>query len=231
MPFAGYETFDDCVSDNQDKDDPEAFCAWLEKEREVNMSKIERRYIPASLGIEERADGKAPVLKGLIPYNSQSEDLGGFREIFRPGSFSDTIRQDDVVGLFNHEPSLVLGRSSAGTLRFQDGDAGLIYVLEPPDTQVGRDLVTSVKRGDIKGTSFAFFVMDMTDEVWEKNGDMPIRNILRAKLSDVSPCTFPAYPESQVALRSLENWKASQEPVQRQLRARRQRLTELTVDS
>ena len=29
MPFAGYDSFSDCVSDNQSKEDPEAFCAWL----------------------------------------------------------------------------------------------------------------------------------------------------------------------------------------------------------
>lgn len=31
-PFAGYDDFDDCVSDNQDKDSPEGFCAWLHYE-------------------------------------------------------------------------------------------------------------------------------------------------------------------------------------------------------
>jgi len=29
-PFAGFDDFDGCVRENQDKEDPEAFCAWLE---------------------------------------------------------------------------------------------------------------------------------------------------------------------------------------------------------
>lgn len=32
MPFAGYDSFGACREDNQDKDDPEAFCAYLHKE-------------------------------------------------------------------------------------------------------------------------------------------------------------------------------------------------------
>ena len=32
MPFAGYEDFDACVRDHQDKDDPEAYCAKIEYE-------------------------------------------------------------------------------------------------------------------------------------------------------------------------------------------------------
>lgn len=32
MPYAGYDDFQDCVEQNQDKDDPEAFCAWLHHE-------------------------------------------------------------------------------------------------------------------------------------------------------------------------------------------------------
>jgi hypothetical protein len=32
MSFAGYKDFDDCVAQNQDKRDPKAFCAWLERQ-------------------------------------------------------------------------------------------------------------------------------------------------------------------------------------------------------
>jgi len=31
MPFGKYSSFDDCVSKNQDKENPEGFCAYLEK--------------------------------------------------------------------------------------------------------------------------------------------------------------------------------------------------------
>lgn len=31
-PFAGYESFDACVSDNQDANDPESYCARIHKE-------------------------------------------------------------------------------------------------------------------------------------------------------------------------------------------------------
>jgi hypothetical protein len=31
MPFAGYDDFDDCVRQNNELDDPQAYCAWLER--------------------------------------------------------------------------------------------------------------------------------------------------------------------------------------------------------
>jgi len=34
MPFAGYDDFDDCVSANSDKDDPDAYCAVIKREVE-----------------------------------------------------------------------------------------------------------------------------------------------------------------------------------------------------
>lgn len=230
MPFAGYEDFDECVQDNQDKDDPQAFCAWLEEQtRECDMNKLERRYVTnATLEVESREEGNAPVLRGVIPYNSLSVDLGGFREVFRPGAFSETIERDDIVGLFNHETSLILGRKSAGTLRFQDSESGLSYSLDLPDTQAGRDVMVSVRRGDIIGTSFAFLIDNCErDERWERGNEYATRNVLKARLMDVSPCTYPAYPDSTVALRSLEQWRQAQKPTARLLRQRRQRLTEL----
>ena len=36
MPFAGYKDFADCVAKNQDKSDPEAYCA-------VIMRKVEKK--------------------------------------------------------------------------------------------------------------------------------------------------------------------------------------------
>ena len=189
----------------------------------------ERRYVVTPVSLEMRADdGAAPQLKGLIPYDSLSLDLGGFREVLKPGAFSETIKNDDIVGLFNHESSLILGRSEAGTLSFQDTDKGLGYTLDLPDTQAGRDLQVSVKRGDIKGTSFSFWIKDMADEQWVRDGDSTIRNILRATLGDVSPVTFPAYPESQVDMRSFKEWER-QLYRQLHLRQRRQRLTEHTT--
>jgi HK97 family phage prohead protease len=50
----------------------------------------------------------------------------------------------------------VLGRNKSGTLRLSVDGIGLRYEIDPPDTQAARDLIESLRRGDVSGSSFAF---------------------------------------------------------------------------
>ena len=122
---------------------------------------------------------------------------------------------DDVRALFNHESSAILARSKGGkgSLAIGIDATGLWYEFEAPDTQVGRDLMTSLKRGDVDQSSFSFTVSQDGQEWTEtKDGDGPTvftRTINKvSRLYDVSPVTYPAYPDATVALRSLEQFRA-----------------------
>ena len=147
-------------------------------------------------------DGK-PVLRGYpAKFNVMSEDLGGFIENIAPGCFSEAIIDDDVRALFNHEAVYVLGRNRSGTLKLWEDDIGLAMELYPPDTQLVRDLVlTPIERGDITQMSFGF---ETVSDSWEWDKNPCVRTLLKARLYDVSPVTFPAYRQTEVALRSLE---------------------------
>lgn len=165
----------------------------------------ERRVIECELRVEERAD-KTPVLVGYAAvFGKRSVDLGGFTEEVAPGAFSKSIRADDVVALVDHDPSLILGRTSANTLTLSEDETGLRMEIDLPDTTVGRDLAVSVKRGDIKGASFGF--RTITDD-WNMQDGKSHRTLIEAQLRDVSPVTFPAYPDTSIAMRSLSDWKA-----------------------
>jgi HK97 family phage prohead protease len=178
---------------------------------------IESRFLPNA--IELRAEeNMTPRVRGYAAkYNSRSENLGGkshqFYEIIMPGAF-DNVLNDDVRALLNHESSAILARSKngEGSLKIGTDETGLWYEFEAPDTQIGRDLVTSLKRGDIDQSSFSFTV-DKDGESWEskQEGDGPVvhvRTITKvARLYDVSPVTYPAYPDATVALRSLEEFR------------------------
>lgn len=161
--------------------------------------KRERRF---EKGIELRQeDGKPTVIKGYAArFNSRSNNLGGFVEDIQPGAFTEAAVRDDVRALFNHDSNLILGRTKSGTLTLREDETGLHYEINPPDTSAGRDLVESIRRGDIDGSSFAFSV---EDDTWGKTEDgMPIRTLRKVALYDVSPVTFPAYPSSSVSVRS-----------------------------
>lgn len=179
---------------------------------------IERRYIEIDeaepLQIEERS-GHAPKIRGrAIVYNSRSKDLGGFTEIIDPGAFDHILSRQrpklDVVALWNHEASQLLGRTTSGTLRLIPDERGVAFELDPPDTTLGRDLMTLCRRGDIAGCSFAFTVDKDGERVDTGEDGSHTRHITRASgLFDVSLVTNPAYAATAVSVRSVEAAKAA----------------------
>ena len=133
-------------------------------------------------------------------FNKLSVPIFGFREKIAPGAFKKTIKKEDIRALFNHDDNFVLGRNTAGTLELKEDKKGLFTRTTPPDTQWAKDLMISIDRGDITGMSFQFRVV--TDE-WSTQDSTPIRILKEAKLYDISPVTFPAYPDTSVSVRAL----------------------------
>jgi HK97 family phage prohead protease len=166
------------------------------------MAERERRVVAGD--VEARAGdttGDRTLTGYAALYNSETRIGSHFREVIEPGAFRSAIaRQDDVRALFNHDSNFVLGRTKAGTLKLEEDERGLKYTVTLPDTQAGRDLWTSVQRGDVSQSSFAFSV---DAEEWrDKQADLPLRVVRDVHLFDVSPVTYPAYNETSVSARS-----------------------------
>lgn len=187
---------------------------------------LERRYFLTDCKIETRAAGEPKKIYGHAAlFNSLSQDLGGFREQIAPGAFTRAITEDDVRALFNHDANLILGRNISGTLKLMEDSRGLAFEITPPDTQAGRDIVTSIERGDISQNSFGFTTVK---DSWDKVGDGVVRTLIEVKLFDVSPVVYPAYLETDVAVRSfnkflekcsgLDDWKHELENRRNRLR-------------
>lgn len=169
---------------------------------------IERRIVSGSLSLRGVAD--APRLVGYAAvFHHDSELIGGsFIERIAPGAFKDSISTgDDVRALINHNPEKILGRTVSKTLMLREDDKGLHVTIDPPNTSYAKDLLESTKRGDISQMSFGFQVPPGGDR-WERgvNGRPDIRTLLKVKLFDVSPTTFPAYPDTDVAVRAHERF-------------------------
>ena len=177
---------------------------------------VERRYIPVSdLKVERRSgDNEKPKISGYAAvFGKWSEDLGGFREKIAKGAFTKALKASDPRALFNHDSNYVLGRKSAGTLDLKEDNKGLFMEIDPPDTQFARDLMVSIERGDITQQSFGFY-LSPDGEKWaeDKKTGAVTRTITEVEeLLDVSPVTFPAYPDTTVALRSLDKFKETDE--------------------
>jgi len=167
------------------------------------MQDIETRNIEDSelrIDIECRDTGDSPKITGYAArFGQWSSPIAGiFRERIDPAAFNKTVQESDIRALWNHNPDYVLGRNKAGTLSLSTNEHGLKMEISPPDTEWARDLVTSIKRGDVSGASFGF---EAVKDTW--NDSMDERTLNEVKLFDVSPVTYPAYPASSVKVRSL----------------------------
>ena len=177
---------------------------------------IEQRTYTGSIELRSETESDSEVkTQTLIGYasvfNQRSElILGEFYEMILPGAFDDVL-DHDVRALFNHDPSYVLGRTRSGTLKLSVDEHGLNYAIHLPNNTTIRDLVLEpIRRGDISQSSFGFRVASGGD-TWEKNGDQYIRAIHKVdRLFDVSPVTYPAYHNTDSALRSLDAFKKEQ---------------------
>lgn len=179
------------------------------------------------LNVEVRAD--KPVLKGYAARFNVPTDLGWFTERIAPGAFRRSLEAGaDVRALWNHSGTVPLGRRSAGTLRLQEDADGLAVEIDPPESRT--DVVEAIRRGDVTGMSFGFFVRE--DE-WAIRDGLKIRTLLDVDLIEVSPVIFPAYDSTEISLRNVEgaeaSWKARERMRQRiNAYARRGRVVSLS---
>jgi HK97 family phage prohead protease len=169
---------------------------------------IERRFLKSA---QIRADGDGHITGHAAVFNEEYVlwDGDNYRvvEKIKPGAFTRALKdKDDVRCLFNHDPNQVLGRSTSGTMKLKQDDVGLYFDCTPPDTQLGRDVVALIKRGDISGCSFAFMVSKETITEEEVNGKtVRTREIEEVDpLLDASPVTYPAYTGTDVNARAIE---------------------------
>ena len=155
-----------------------------------------------SAPIEVRADTRTAVGYAAV-YNSVADIGGYFNEQIAPGAFDATLG-GDIRALFDHNSAHVLGRTTAGTLRLASDSHGLAVEIDMPDTALARDLAVSMTRGDISGMSFGF---NVTKQTWDESGPVILRTIEAVELFEVSIVTFPAYDATDVAVRSLEQFR------------------------
>lgn len=162
--------------------------------RRLTVNQFELREGPAGDGMA--FSGYAAV------FNSDSEPLP-FTERILPGAFRKSLRSRNNVRMYlNHDSSMLLATTRAKTLRLEEDERGLKVDADLPDTTVGRDLSTLIKRGDVDSMSFGFSVPARGDK-WSDDGN--VRELKEVKLYEVSVVTgFPAYAATSASVRSLD---------------------------
>ena len=170
----------------------------------------EKRSITSELTVQ--TDSRLVEGYSLL-FNTESRDLGGFKETISPGALEGVIEQSDIFCLLNHQNDrgiLARSKNGKGSLILEIDERGLKYLFEAPKTALGDELLEYLKRGDITGSSFAFKVQE--DE-WEALDNGTYKRTIKKfdRLFDVSPVFNQAYEETTVARRSLEDIKKANE--------------------
>lgn len=136
-------------------------------------------------------------------FNSEYPLWEGASEIVKPGAFTNSV-SGDVRALINHDSSLVLGRTKAGTLALRQDERGLWGSIRINRDDVdAMNLYARVQRGDVDQCSFGF---DIKRETFVDLGGGKCRWEIEEvdPLYEVSVCTFPAYTETSVSARKQD---------------------------
>ena len=157
------------------------------------------REIPAQFEARSAEDG-TPIIEGYFAVFNSVYDMGnGMSESIAPGAFEKTI-SGDIRALINHDTTLVMGRTTAGTLELREDQHGLwgrIYI-NPKDTDA-MNAYARVERGDVTQCSIGF---DILSEETDFRDDGTIHwTIKEVELFEVSVCTFPAYESTAISAR------------------------------
>lgn len=177
------------------------------------MSERKRQVRSVPTEFTTREDGDNPAIEGYFAvFNSNYEIAPGMSESIAPGAFSETI-SGDIRALINHDTTLVLGRTKAGTLELREDSHGLWgHVDINPNDADAVNLYERVKRGDVDGCSFGFEIRSEDTDIHEDGSvHWTIKDV---NLFEVSCCTFPAYEQTNISARTAERDEIQKREVQ-----------------
>ena len=183
-------------------------------------NQLEKRFIQSTLSVRSVEEGgtTARIIEGLaIPFGKPSLPLSDdkefeFVEYINEAAF-DKVLSDaglEVMLLYSHDWDAPLARRSAKRLEIKKTPEGIAFTAILPDTTRAQDLIKDIEAGNIQGNSFGFFP---TRERWfvDENG-VNTREILEAELYEISPVVMPAYPDTTLAKRSYDLFRAAAKP-------------------
>ncbi len=184
--------------------------------------KIKTREMYFRTDFKVRSEEENKYIEGyFIRFNEETELWKDAYEEVSPEAIDESLKNNDIISLFNHETGVVLGRTSNGTLELKKDSTGLFGTVKiNQNDKQAMDIYARVERGDINACSFGFDII--SEEITERE-DGTVKFILKEiDLKEVSVVTFPAYPTTLVQARK-NDLKQHQ---QRQLSYKKSKLKE-----
>lgn len=164
-------------------------------------------------------DGDKYIEGYFIRFNEETELWPGVYEEVAPESIDNSLKNNDIRALFNHDTGFVLGRTGNNTVELEKKSEGLYgkIKINPNDSQA-LNAYARVERGDINGSSFGFNIIK--EDIHDREDGTVKFTLREIDLHEVSPCTFPAYPTTSIQARK----KDISQHKERQLRLKKEKL-------
>lgn len=176
-----------------------------------------RFFFASSENFKTRDDDGNPIIEGYFAvFNTETELWDGAFEKIAPNAFDSSI-SGDIRALINHDTTLVIGRTTNGTLELKVDTRGLWgrIKINPKDSDA-MNIHARVERGDVTQCSFGFYIR--SEETDLRPDGTIVWTLTDVELFEVSCCTFPAYKETSIqarkrdaeaiAERKADAWKA-----------------------
>lgn len=186
----------------------------------------EIRMFTGALECREDTERQKNTIVGVPIVFEQKTDLGFYEEVIEKGALDETDLKD-VRLLVNHDTNqLPLARSrnnnanSTMQLTVEEDGLHVRADLDVENNPRAAEVLSAVQREDVTGMSFMFTV---DKDSWENlESEHPTRHILSiGKVFEASVVTFPAYEQTSVYARSLENVQSELESERKALESAR----------
>lgn len=123
------------------------------------------------LNIEYRLNENREVEGRAIPFNIQSPNREGFREMVSPDAVKDVFEKSDIFMLYNHDRSkgfLARNNKGKGTLKIDVREDGVYFNFKAKNDNLSNYVYERLESGEISETSWAFTIKE---DRWVKGAD------------------------------------------------------------
>lgn len=175
MPFAGYEDFDDCVNQNQDKENPEAYCAMIEQQTKDDATAIIPRVRFQIVAVPD--DVESLATEALDDHEPIMDEPTGVIEPVEPDDIDDEAPDSDdpMTGEEFHSLLVVEGVWTGdgryieeGALSFRELPLPLMALDRTTEAHMEAVLIGNITRIEREGRElhgFGTFVQSESEEV------------------------------------------------------------------
>lgn len=131
-----------------------------------------------------------------------------WKECIRKGAFTQSLKENNILALYNHDFNNVLARKDVN-MKLVEDDKGLYFEIELPDTTQGNDLYELIDKGIVNQCSFSGYVRK---NLWsEDNGGNVLREILEIDLIEITITPIPVYEVTEAEVKRSREIKGTKE--------------------